>query len=323
MAQLPSGPAASILTELRDTAQRIDATGVNNAHDLTGRIFQRLISDRKYLATFYTRPASAALLAHLAVAKMEGVDWSDSAAVAQLRVADFACGTGALLSAVYERIASRHEREGGSAATLHRPMMEDILYGCDVMPSAVHITGSTLSGVQPNVGFEMSRLYTLAYGRQGDGSVRIGSLELLQASSTMTLFNTSDPARRTGSVGEETAAQIIVDVPDRGFDLVIMNPPFTRAGSDWEGPERAEDYVKQFRGLSTDLDTQKEMAKRLGKHTANTCYHGYAGIASAFAALADSKLKPGGVLALVLPSLLQVVCPGKVSGGCLPRATPT
>ena len=32
-----------------------------------------------------------------------------------------------------------------------------------------------------------------------------------------------------------------------------------------------------------------------------TCYHGNAGIASAFAALADNKLKPGGVLALVLP----------------------
>ena len=33
----------------------------------------------------------------------------------------------------------------------------------------------------------------------------------------------------------------------------------------------------------------------------NTCYHGNAGIASAFAALGDKKLKPGGVLALVLP----------------------
>ena len=33
----------------------------------------------------------------------------------------------------------------------------------------------------------------------------------------------------------------------------------------------------------------------------DTCYHGNAGIASAFAALAHKKLKPGGVLALVLP----------------------
>ena len=151
--QLPSGDAANILRRLRHTAQAVDATGVDNAHDLTGRIFQRLIADRKYLATFYTLPASAALLARLAVAKMEGVDWSDAEAIGRLRIGDFACGTGALLSAVYDQVAARHERAGGDAAALHKVMMEDVLYGCDVMPSAVHITGSTLSGVEPSVIF--------------------------------------------------------------------------------------------------------------------------------------------------------------------------
>ena len=191
--QLPSGDAAVILKGLRDTAEKIDATGVDNAHDLTGRIFQRLIADRKYLATFYTRPASAALLARLAVAKMEDVDWSSAEAVGKLRIGDFACGTGALLSAVYEQIAARHERAGGDPASLHRVMMEEVLYGGDVMPSAVHITGSTLSGVEPSVLFNNSHLYTMPYGRMKDNSVMIGSLELLQSSDVLTLFNTNDP----------------------------------------------------------------------------------------------------------------------------------
>ena len=73
-------------------------------------------------------------------------------------------------------------------------MMEEVLYGCDVMPSAIHITGSTLSGMRPNVGFKQSRLYTMPYGKQKDSTVKIGSLELLQASTALTLFNTSDPA---------------------------------------------------------------------------------------------------------------------------------
>ena len=222
-------------------------------------------------------------------------------AIGKLRVGDFACGTGALLSAVYEQIAARHERAGGDVATLHPVMMEEVLYGCDVMPSAIHITGSTLSGLQPNVDFGQSRLYTMPYGRQADGTVKIGSLELLQGSQVQTLFNTSDPALRTGSLGEETAAQVNVDIPDGAFDLVIMNPPFTRAGSDWEGSEREEDSIKQFRGLSTDQTTQREMAAREKSLSQDTCAHGYAGIASTFAALADIKLKPGGVLALVLP----------------------
>ncbi|MCE2469935.1 MAG: hypothetical protein J4F32_05425 [Dehalococcoidia bacterium] len=297
--QLPAQDAAEILRRLRGAAQRVNSAGVDNAHDLTGRVFQRLIADRKYLATFYTLPASAALLARLAVAKMDGVDWSSADAIAKLRVGDFACGTGALLSAVYEQIAARHERAGGNAAKLHKVMMEQVLYGCDVMPSAVHITGSTLSGVEPSVAFTDSRLYTMPYGRMDDGSVKIGSLELLQSSDVLTLFNTSDPAKRTGSAGEETAAQVRVDIPDAAYDLIIMNPPFTRA-TNHEGAH-ADITNPAFAAFgATDAD-QTAMGARVNRLGDDTCYHGNAGIASAFVALAHKKLKPGGALALVLP----------------------
>ena len=299
MEQLPSGDAADILRRLRHTAQSVNATGVDNAHDLTGRIFQKLIADRKYLATFYTLPASAALLARLAVAKMEGVDWSSAEAIGRLRIGDFACGTGALLSAVYDQVAARHERAGGDAAALHRVMMEQVLYGCDVMPSAVHITGSTLSGMEPSVLFNSSRLYTMPYGRMKDNSVMIGSLELLQSSNVLTLFNTSDPAMRTGSAGEETAAQIRTEIPDASYDLVIMNPPFTRNVTR-EGAY-ADTIAAAFAGFGASDADQIQMAKRMEFLKKDTCYHGNAGIASAFAGLAHKKIKPGGVLALVLP----------------------
>ena len=297
--QLPSGDAVNILRRLRHTSQSVNATGVDNAHDLTGRIFQRLIADRKYLATFYTLPASAALLARLAVAKMEDVDWSSADAIGRLRVGDFACGTGALLSAVYEQVAARHERAGGDPASLHRVMMEEVLYGCDVMPSAVHITGSTLSGVEPSVLFNSSHLYTMPYGRMKDSSVMIGSLEMLQSSNVLTLFNTSDPAMRTGSIGEETAAQVRAEIPDEGYDLVIMNPPFTRA-TNHEGAH-ADITNPAFAAFDATDNDQTAMGSRVNRLGDDTCYHGNAGIASAFAALAHKKIKPGGTLALVLP----------------------
>ena len=299
LVQLPSNEAIQILEKLRATARQVNATGVDNAHDLTGRIFQRLIADRKYLATFYTLPASAALLARLAVAKLEEVDWSDAEALGKLRVGDFACGTGALLSAVYEQIAARHERAGGDLAALHPVMLEKVLYGCDVMPSAIHITGSTLSGAQPNKDFHQSRLYTMPYGRQPDNTVKIGSLELLQSSAVMTLFNTSDPALQTGSLGEETAAQVNVDIPDGAFDLVIMNPPFTRNTN--KSGVYADTFAGAFAAFNASDTDQRDMAKRMGFLKKDTCYHEHAGMASAFAALANRKLKPRGVLALVLP----------------------
>ena len=113
LSQLDSGHASQVLAVLGDTAQKVQSTGVTHAHDLTGRIFQRLIADRKYLATFYTRPESASLLARLAVAKLQGVDWADAGAIGSLRIGDFACGTGALLSAVYEQVAARHHAHRG------------------------------------------------------------------------------------------------------------------------------------------------------------------------------------------------------------------
>ena len=299
MERIPSGDGALLLRILYDTALQVTSTGASISHDLTGRIFQRLIADRKYLATFYTLPPSALLLARLAVSKLAGIDWSDADAIGRLRVGDFACGTGALLSAVYQQMAGRHERAGGDPTALHPVMLEEILYGCDVMPSAIHITGSTLSGIAPSVRFDNSRLYTLAYGRQQDGSVAIGSLELLQSSAALTLFNTSDPALRTGSVGEETAAQITADIPDGGFDLVIMNPPFTSNTKHRDAEGNVQNAA--FAAFGASVDDQDDMAARLTRLARNSQYHGHAGLGSAFASIAHQKLRPGGVLALVLP----------------------
>ena len=139
----------------------------------------------------------------------------------------------------------------------------------------------------------------MPYGRQDDGSVQIGSLELLQGSNLLTLFNTSDPALQTGSAGEVTAAQVSVEIPDGGFDLVIMNPPFTRATNHEGG--HAEVANPAFAAFDANSADQTDMGKRVNSIARGTSYHGNAGIASAFAALCHRKLKPGGVLALVLP----------------------
>ena len=296
---LPAEEATTILQLLRQTAGNVAATGVSNAHDVTGRLFQRLIVDRKYLATFYTLPTSAALLARLAVGKLEGVNWRSAEAIGGLRIADFACGTGALLSAAYEQIAARYERTGGNLEALHPMMMEEVLYGCDIVPSAIHITSSTLSGVRPNVRYGHSRLYAMAYGRQDDGSVKVGSLELLDASSQPALFNASDPALRTGSTGEETTDRIMMELPDEGFDLIIMNPPYTRA-TNHEG-KHANVVSPAFAAFAAEPADQTAMTKRANKISQGTCGNGNAGLGSQFAALAHRKLKPGGVLALVLP----------------------
>ena len=54
-----------------DAPDTLDSLGATSQHDLCGRMLQRLITDRKFLATFYTLPSSATLLADLAVARLD------------------------------------------------------------------------------------------------------------------------------------------------------------------------------------------------------------------------------------------------------------
>ena len=183
---------------LGDTAQKVQSAGVTHAHDLTGRIFQRLIADRKYLATFYTRPESAALLARLAVAKLEGVDWltpkpSASSASATSPVAPAPSSppfTNRWLPATSAPVATWPpctRDDGGGPLRLR----------CHALRRPYHQRHPLRRPA--DVTFNKSRIYTMPYGRQSDGTVSIGSLELLQPSQVLTLFNTNDPALRTAA----------------------------------------------------------------------------------------------------------------------------
>ena len=146
---IPNGTAGAVLERLHAVAAELDGIGVTSTQDLAGQMFGRLITDRKFLATFYTLPSSAALLAELAVSRLD-VDWPDAEAVKALRIADLACGTGVLLSAAYRAVAARHRRASGDDEALHREMMEHALIGADIMPAATHLTASMLSSAHPD-----------------------------------------------------------------------------------------------------------------------------------------------------------------------------
>jgi NAD(P)-dependent dehydrogenase (short-subunit alcohol dehydrogenase family) len=77
---MPTLFAANILNLLWATAEQLIVGGVTRSHDLTGVVFQRLIADRKFLATYYTMPSCAALLAGLALPAENPImngEWSE------------------------------------------------------------------------------------------------------------------------------------------------------------------------------------------------------------------------------------------------------
>ncbi len=280
-----------------------------DAHSLVGRIFGELIADRKFLATYYTRPAPAALLAEMAVARLSVHDWGNPDTVGKLRIADLACGTGSLLVAVYRRIAERHNLAGGDARALHLKLIEDVLIGCDVMPAAVHLTAARLSGEQPDIDYTGTKTYVLPYGEtdlEGGTRVCIGSLDLLHRSHQPALFG--DGTIAATSTGEDV--NIFADVPSESLDLVIMNPPFTRStGHEGEAVGVPRPVWAGF-GQSPQQQAamQEELRRQVGRIKGLKASHGNAGLATNFMDLAHAKLKPGGVLALIVPAAV-------VSGG--------
>ncbi len=276
-----------------------------NSSGLVGRLFGELIGDRKFLATFYTRPASAALLAELAVERLE-VDWSDPEAIARLRVADMACGTGALLTAVYRRIVERHRVEGGEDAEIHQSLMEEVMVGCDIMSAAVHLTAARLSGERPDIDYANTKTWVMGYGKVADAEgvlgYRIGALDLLHSDVQKALWG--DGTMAVTAQGEQAHSDAYI--PAGSLDIVIMNPPFTRP-TNHEG-HHAEIPNPAFAGLGNDPKAQQVMSDLLAASTKEIrgmkASHGNAGIASNFIDLAHAKLKPGGVLALIVPASL-------------------
>ncbi len=186
---------------------------------------------------------------------------------------------------------------GGDDRTLHATMMERVPLGADIMPAATHLTASIVSSVHPNATFDATRIYTMPYGAQPEGSGRahaIGSLDLLSSDPVLPLFGTG--AAQVRGVGGDIEQIQDVDAPDAGFDLVIMNPPFTRPTNH----ESTTVPVPSFAGFATSRDEQAVMSRRLREHRGSLdepAGHGNAGLASNFIDLAHAKLRPGGVAA--------------------------
>ena len=294
--------ALHIMDRLAAVAHELAVIGASSLNDLSGRMFQRLIADRKFLATFYTLPNSAALLAELAIPELD-VDWQDASAIKALRIGDLACGTGGLLLAAYHGVLSRYRRTGRDDSALHATMMERALLAADIMPAATHLTASNLSGTHPSVTFENTSVYTMPYGRQPEKrghAVAIGSLDLLDAGhDALALFGTGQRQAR----GDQEDVDVHVDIQHGTLDLAIMNPPFTRSTN--HEAKAAGVPIPSFAGFGTPKDEQREMAARLRairQRMDAKVGHGNAGLASHFLHLADVKTRPGGAIALVLPS---------------------
>lgn len=290
-------PASTVvdkqLRSLANLAYDIASSKVLLRHDLFGRIYHRLLLGNlvKYHATYYTSIPAARLLARLLVnlpsdlsAKTVPPTYNGE----PLRVVDFACGSGTLLSAIYKEVDAKHRIEGESLRIddLHKYLVEEGIWGFDVLHHAVHLAATVLSLHNP-IPVRDSKLFALRLGEKK----YLGSVNFLSSSVLGQDMMLPGGTRGQGQESVSVSKREVKTVELPNFHICIMNPPFTRSvgGNLLFGSLPKKERVELQKSLNNLLKEK------------NLTGIGQAGLGAVFVFIADKYLEENGRMGLVLP----------------------
>ena len=282
--------ARDMIESLTLMSDSVNAMNLRTSTDMYGSLIQRMITDRKTLASFYTLPVSATLLAQLLAPPAQSDVYKTPEMMSTIRVGDLACGTGTLLTTLYKVLISNFEADGQKMSTIHHKMMGQAIFGFDILPAAVHLTVSGLAEIYPKTLFKDTKIGIMQFGKYNN-VYRLGSLDLIDDQTTFDEMG--DYVTGTSSTTFHNP-----EVKNEFFDIIIMNPPYTSSKTLGVGKNL------MFASLNNDRRTQAGMADLAAKKFQGTCKSGNAGAATYFMAIADKKLKCGGRLGIVLPATI-------------------
>ncbi len=302
---IPSSSGADgVIRHLAEEALVVSTNKAALRHDLMGRIYHFLLHEAKFLGTYYTSVPAATLLLKLALNPSKwSVDFSDIGALTEFKVADLTCGTGTLLMGasqaimdnfVRARYAKQKKLGDKQFSDLHKTLMESSIHGYDVLPSAIHLTASSLALIAPNVKFDKLRLYSLPLSGRSEKTVKLGSLDFLHAPSVAMQFglfgeHEQTEVSRVGGQGMRKQAATLPEV-----DLFAMNPPFVRSvGGNLLFGSLPEVERKRMQSHLKAIVRNQNLSASIT-----------AGLGGVFVALADRFIKREGRLAFVLPAAL-------------------
>ncbi len=305
---IPSAPGVEeALKILALEAQKIASSRALLRHDLMGRIYHRLLMAdvAKYYATYYTSVPSAWLLARFALdapIDHSPICWEDPQSIANFAVGDLACGSGTLLSAVYTAILDKHVTASAAKdlnpqpQMLHQVLMENTLWGLDVLSYAAHLSATTLALHNPTSTFKSTNIYVLPLTGKGD-KPRLGSIDLLESSELGPSYLASPGGLGGGVIAPEQKGIDLTKVSQfklEPLDLITMNPPFTRS------------VIGNLLFGALPEEERKILQPHLQKllKAKGLSGIGQAGLGAVFIAVADKYLKNNGRLALVIPRSL-------------------
>ena len=233
---IPDSMATS-LKKIGRLAIQISSQRTLISRDFAGKIYHKIVGDwsvRKNFATFYTTIPAAYLLAYLAVFD------SPESLRQPVKVCDLTRGSGTLLMAAYDAIRDHYvsqrfqNDEAIDLEQFHREMLEleERVWGFDALRYAVQIASLNLVFQNPTTPISKTKMFAVPLGVE-DGAVSLGSLEFLKGVGlpSISAYFAAEPTPQFLKGAKVASAVDQEEIPEKipKFDLIVMNPPFTRA----------------------------------------------------------------------------------------------
>ncbi|MEM1985454.1 MAG: hypothetical protein QXQ24_01800 [Nitrososphaeria archaeon] len=323
---------SSVLKSITELAEEVSSKRALLKRDFSGKIYHKIVGDwsiRKGFATYFTTVPASYLLAYLAIFTPT---WNLGDHI-RLKVGDFACGSGTLLTASYNALKDLYvytqfnKEEDINLEEHHKQMLEEDLWGFDTLKYAVQITSLNLAFQNPSIKVLRMNTFSVPLGLiPNENKVVLGSLEFLEGRAFPEVYiEIAKPypyMRGFESAAIIESEQIPHEIPQ--FDFLIMNPPFTRAtgrGGKKEGGlfgfiidenirkqilnkyNEVREKIKNALERPTELYFSFKKLEKLG--LSREIYNiGQAGEGLLFLYLAYKLLKNKGKIAFVLPKSL-------------------
>ncbi len=314
------------IKKLVELAEKCSSKRALLRRDFSGKIYHKIVGDwaiRKNFATYFTTVPAAYLLAYLSVFTKTGVFNKFK----KVKIGDLACGSGTLLTAAYSALKDLYIYTSFKEGELdlkgfHSLMLEESLWGIDALRYAVQIASTNLALQDPTTQVSRMNTFTVPLGVENK-KVTLGSLEFVEGKGlpSIAMFFAEKPSLKFIEGAESasiTGGDVVESIPK--FDLIIMNPPFTRAtgrggkkGGELFGFIVDEAFRKavtkrydEIRSkISRELRNVGKKYNRIFKDLGKELFDiGQAGEGLLFLYLASKLVKNDGKIAFVLPKSL-------------------
>ena len=237
-------------------------SGVSATTNVAAEIWQSLIPDRDERAAYYTKPATAELLANITTARLSEP--------AKASYNEICAGTGTIARAVEENTRFRHYASTRDKSSIHAERMERYIQLTDINPQSISVATANMISLEPETPYDSSIMFAIT----SPG----GSLNFL------------DPKGVSNGdehlVGQWGAVQAMLVLDPSSVGICCNNDP----------------YFRPRGGAASPIDSKamacyKRYADRLVKGVAN----GQAGLATFMHVIEHAMLASGSPHGKVLP----------------------